>query len=293
MIAIVNSNDVINISFDENIANKKCYVSENFEDGEKKISIGILSGRKGIDKQYNSEVLESYYNGVFVWLANVGSQIYVTKNLTIQMQSESQDYLNDLIKNNNIIANDILVASLFIQQLESKGFDVSSYKTELKGLYSRLIHRNKQIQDSGYVANIVNSDVKQIDKTLTSAISGCNIGFVLTTGTVIIITASVVAVMASMAWYIFYNLDMESRTDIRKSKELNKLLENVDPETKEEIYQFVNNFGDERYKDGIRRMKNEALWTNFKKYGLIAGGVFLLFYAKDNGFLNRKGGKNE
>ena len=65
----------------------------------------------------------------------------------------------------------------------------------------------------------------------------------------------------------------------------------------EEIVKSIKIIDIEPNRDQPRRTFDEEsigeLAESIKKYGLIAGGVFLLFYAKDNGYLKRKGGKNE
>lgn len=287
---VVNINEIKNIKFDANLANKKCYTLVNYEgEGEKKEYIGILTGRYGLDSVYNGQVLESNLNGKIQWLANVTGGLYQVSDGTSQIRNKAQDVLNELLQNNNDVATNILIGSLFVSKLESKGYNVDVYKGQIKGLYNRLNERNKKIIDSGYVDSIKKESVSQIDNTLSNSIKG--VGLVLTTGIVIAITASVVAVMASLAWYIFYSLNMESRNDVSKSKELNKILAKVDPKTKEEVIEFCQEYGDNRYKDGARKVKMELLWDNVKKYGLIAGGVALFFYVNNKGLLNNKKNK--
>ncbi len=282
----IQANEVKNIKFDSNIANKKCYTVVNYSDGgEKKESIGVLTGRYGDDSVYNGQVFESLYNGAIVWFANITGGLYVVADKTEEMRNKAQNYLDELLKNDNNIATDLLIASLFVEKLEAKGYVVTYYRMQITALYERLTARNKKVVDSGYIQDIQTENIQQIDNSLSNSISGCRIGLVLTTGLIISITAVVIGVMASMAWYIFYNLDMESRSDVSKSKELNKILAKVDPETKEQIFQFVNEYGDKRYKDGVRRIKMDLLWNNVKKYGLIAGGVALFLYINNKGLL--------
>ena len=95
--------------------------------------------------------------------------------------------------------------------------------------------------------------------------------------TSVIVTAIVVASFSALAWYVFYTDAGEGRSDCRKSKELNKILANVDSETKEDIYDYIDRYADSFYKRAMSRAKWAQLMGNVKTIAIV-GGIGYLAY---------------
>lgn len=186
---------------------------------------------------------------------------------------KAQSAAKQLISANKDVYEELLLASEFVARLERKGYDCSAYRAEIKQLYSRWDNRQNYLL--GYSDSDKYAEPKLLSNSLYNIINGNAISIAITT--VIVLTVVVTAAVSALAWFVFYTYAGEARSDCRKSKELNKILANVDPQTKEELYNYIDKYADSYYKRAVRRTKAESLFSKLK-YAVVAGGAGFLMY---------------
>lgn len=234
-------------------------------------NIGVLTGAVGKDGDF--PVYNFLRGNKSLWTTAIPT---ITGDVTSQYAHKAQDYLDIVLKADKQVMEDLLLASEFVMRLERKGKDCSKYRAEIKRLYARLQEREDDVK--------AYADGEQTESPavlMSSSLNGiindsASLGVVVTTTTVIV-TAVVVASFSALAWYVFYTDAGEGRSDCRKSKELNKILANVDSETKEEIYNYIDKYADGFYKRAMARAKWAHLMSNVKTVAIV-GGVGYLAY---------------
>lgn len=275
---------------DERLANKKAtkqiitVVSYGDGTGHDKIityNLGVLTGETARDMDGN--VLVQYlYNNKAYWTTLDGLNLTGSEKSTYMRKS--QNAAKVLIQYNKAVMEDLLLAAEFVKRLEAKGYDCSAYRNEIKQLYSRFDTRQNYL--IGYSDNRTYADPKLLSSALQNIVNGQAISIAVTT--IIVLTVVVTAVFSSLAWYVFYTYGAEARSDCRKSKELNRILSNVDPATKEELYNYIDKYADSYYKKAVARTKAANLWSNGKSLFLIAGGGALVWWLSNGGLKGKE-----
>lgn len=270
---------VTNIHVNDELCNKTAMfvetsvnVTQNGESySQTQYNIGVLTGAVGKDGDF--PVYNFLRGNKSLWTTAIPT---ITGDVTSQYAHKAQDYLDIVLKADKQVMEDLLLASEFVMRLERKGKDCSKYRAEIKRLYARLQEREDDVK--------AYADGEQTESPavlMSSSLNGiindsASLGVVVTTTTVIV-TAVVVASFSALAWYVFYTDAGEGRSDCRKSKELNKILANVDSETKEEIYNYIDKYADGFYKRAMARAKWAHLMSNVKTVAIV-GGVGYLAY---------------
>lgn len=271
--------EVTNIRVDENLCNKEAIFTEialNItQDGESTSQtnyyIGVLTGATGKDSG-GFPVYNFLRGKQSLWTSAIPT---VTGDVTEQYTAKAQNYLNTVLNADRQVMEDLLLASEFVMRLERKGKDCSKYRAEIKRLYARLQEREDDVK-----VYATGEQTESPAQVMSSALEGivndrANLGFIFSTS--VIVTAIVVASFSALAWYVFYTDAGEGRSDCRKSKELNKILANVDSETKEEIYDYIDRYADSFYKRAMSRAKWAQLMGNVKTIAIV-GGIGYLAY---------------
>ena len=265
---------------DTSLANKKAQKQiitvTTYGDGtgqEKTVtySVGVLTGAtaKNLDGYL---VVQYLYNGKSFWTTADG--LIITGSAESTYRNKSEDAAKELIKNNAAVMEDLLLSAEFVKRLEAKGYDCSSYRNEIKQLYSRF--ENRQNYLIAYSDSNTYGDPKLLSNSLFNIVNGQAISIAVTT--IIILTVVVTAAFASLAWYVFYTYGAEARSDCRKSRELNRILANVDTEVKEQLYNYIDKYADSYYKKAVARTKAANFWSNGKSLLLFAAGGALIWY---------------
>lgn len=270
--------EVTNIRVDENLCNKKAIFNETAvnitQDGESytqtEYYIGVMTGAVGKDRDF--PVYNFLRGNQSLWTTALPT---ITGDVTEQYTVKAQNYLNTVLNADRQVMEDLLLASEFVMRLERKGKDCSKYRAEIKRLYSRLQEREDDVK-----AYATGEQTESPAQVMSSALEGivndrANLGLIFSTS--VIVTAIVVASFSALAWYVFYTDAGEGRSDCRKSKELNKILANVDSETKEEIYDYIDKYADSFYKRAMSRAKWAQLMGNVKTIAIV-GGIGYLAY---------------
>lgn len=270
--------EVTNIRVDENLCNKKAIFNETAvnitQDGESytqtEYYIGVMTGAVGKDGDF--PVYNFLRGNQSLWTTAFPT---ITGDVTEQYTAKAQNYLNTVLNADRQVMEDLLLASEFVMRLERKGKDCSKYRAEIKRLYARLQEREDDVK-----AYATGEQTESPAQVMSSALEGivndrANLGFIFSTS--VIVTAIVVASFSALAWYVFYTDAGEGRSDCRKSKELNKILANVDSETKEEIYDYIDRYADSFYKRAMSRAKWAQLMGNVKTIAIV-GGIGYLAY---------------
>lgn len=270
----------VNTGVDATIANKRAQkqiivvVTTGDGTGRDKVvkyNLGTLTGAtaKSLD---GDTVVQYLYNGKAYWTTTDG--LIITGSAESTYKTKSEDAAKVLIRNNKAVMEDLLLAAEFVKRLEAKGYDCSSYRNEIKQLYSRFETRQNYL--IAYSDNTTYGDPKLLSSALQNIVNGQAISIAVTT--IIILTVVVTAVFSSLAWYVFYTYGAEARSDCRKSKELNRILANVDPNVKEELYNYIDKYADGYYKKAVARTKAANFWSNSKSLLLLAGGGALVWF---------------
>lgn len=263
-------------SISNQIAKKQIIVVVTTGDGkgtEKVINynLGILTG--AIAKSLDGEnVIQYLYNKKSYWTTTDG--IILTGSVENTYKLKAEDAAKVLIKNNKNIMEDLLLSAEFVKRLEAKGYDCNNYRNEIKQLYSRFETRQNYL--IAYSDKNTYGDPNLLSSSLQNIINGQAISIAVST--IIILTVAVTAAFASLAWYVFYTYGAEARSDCRKSKELNRILANVDPEVKEDLYNYIDKYADSFYKKAVSRTKAANFFGNSKSLLLIAGGGALVWF---------------
>ena len=270
----------VNTGVDATIANKRAQKQiivvvttgdGTGRDNVVKYNLGTLTGAtaKSLD---GATVVQYLYNGKAYWTTTDG--LIITGSAESTYKTKSEDAAKVLIRNNKAVMEDLLLAAEFVKRLEAKGYDCSSYRNEIKQLYSRFDTRQNYL--IAYSYNTTYGDPKLLSSALQNIVNGQAISIAVTT--IIILTVVVTAVFSSLAWYVFYTYGAEARSDCRKSKELNRILANVDPNVKEELYNYIDKYADGYYKKAVARTKAANFWSNSKSLLLLAGGGALVWF---------------
>lgn len=270
--------EVTNIHVNDDLCNKTAMFVEtsvNVTQGGESYSqtqynIGVLTGAVG--KEGDFPVYNFLRGNKSLWTTAIPT---VTGDVTEQYTAKAQNYLNTVLNADRQVMEDLLLASEFVMRLERKGKDCSKYRAEIKRLYARLQEREDDVK-----AYSTGEQTESPSQVMSSALEGivndrANLGFIFSTS--VIVTAIVVASFSALAWYVFYTDAGEGRSDCRKSKELNKILANVDSETKEEIYDYIDRYADSFYKRAMSRAKWAQLMGNVKTIAIV-GGIGYLAY---------------
>ena len=234
-------------------------------------NVGTLTGVTATDADNNNLCVQYIDpNGKVRFTDTVG---LVLQGVNTAYVDKAQSAAKQLISANKDVYEDLLLASEFVSRLERKGYDCSSYRAEIKQLYSRWDNRQNYLL--GYSDSDKYAEPQLLSNSLYNIINGNAISIAITT--IIVLTVVVTAAVSALAWFVFYTYAGEAKSDCRKSKELNKILANVDPETKEELYNYIDKYADSYYKRAVRRTKAESLLSSVQ-YILIAGGAGYLVY---------------
>lgn len=269
---------------DSNLANKKAQkqiitvVASGDGTGETKTvtyNLGVLTGAtaKSLD---GDQVVQYIYNNKSYWTTIDG--LIVTGSAESTYNRKASEAANILIQNNKAVFEDLLLASEFVKRLEAKGYDCSSYRAEIKQLYSRFDNRQNYL--IAYSESNNYGEPQLLSSALQNIINGQAISIAVTT--IVILTVVITGIFSALAWYVFYTYGAEAKSDCRKSKELNKILANVDPEVREDLYNYIDKYADSYYRKAVRRTKASNFFGSAKNLLLIGAGGALVWWLVNN-----------
>lgn len=238
---------------------------------------GVLTGATGIDESGNT-LYNVILNGSSVWLAVTPVAV---KNVSAEYINKASNQLNQLIKKQRQLLEDLLLASEYVAMLESRGYDCSTYRQKITSLYKRYAKRNEDI--ALYTDNRQMVYPRLISNNLSDIVNANpTIAIGITITTAIVATAVVAVSFASLAWWAFYNCNMEATSDCRESTELNRLLANVDPSVREKIYNWIDDYADDFYKNAVRRERQSGIFSTIRNIALVAGGGYIMYKLLNN-----------
>ena len=183
----------------------------------------------------------------------------------------AQSYVDEIIKNNQIILQNNLVCARFANKL------TSTQLATLRGLQSRLNNRNKSLLEDGMVtvkdtsyprgyADLANT----LNEVMATGGGTSGIGVVVSTTVVIVVAAVVVASLATAAYFAYKAFANESRDDVKFSKELTRTLTS---KLTEEEWQMLQ----DETQGIVTKARVKQSLSNLGTLGtfLLAGGVVL------------------
>lgn len=274
-----------NYSFENKYANREAYIDNLVikSDGTStttKIYCGISTGY--YTSSDNMIWTQCVINNKLIFAPSVyfGKETFSSK-----YKSKAQSILNNLIQNEIKIYQNLLLGSEMINIAERKGIDVSKEKNELKNICTRFELVQQDIakfttENKTYSPILITNNLERIRLGLDLTNNGIGIA----TTTIIIISALVTLVTSSLAWYIFYNDNITAKSDVKKSKELNKIIgDKLDDKTKTELYDFIDKYAESYYKSAVRTMKGQNLSTILKIVLGVGIGGFIVYKIVNNG----------
>ncbi|MCM1070001.1 MAG: hypothetical protein NC346_09025 [Prevotella sp.] len=201
------------------------------------------------------------------------------KKLKSISKQNAQDVVNMVVENNRHIIQNNLFCARFANKLSS------AEKTKLFDLQIRLEERNQALKNELYIESAVTSSpagysnlLPYLQNFMNSSGNG-SVGLVLSTTAVIVISAFVVASIATAAYYAFKAYAAESAQDVKFSDELTKtLMEKLTPEEYKQLEQETKGIVTKaRLKERLKSSAKTILLT----IAACAVGAFVLFKRKE------------
>lgn len=160
-----------------------------------------------------------------LWLVLSGNQAwgdlqYNAISISSYSQSQAQAYVNKIIRNNQIIIQNNILCARFVNKLNA------SQKGELYDLQKRLEARNNSLIEDGFCDGLTKSYPQgyvYLQEYLTKFMQSGGVGVVISTAS-IIITAVVIASLATAAYFAYKYMADESDKDVKFSNDLTKVL---------------------------------------------------------------------
>lgn len=190
-------------------------------------------------------------------------------NANIYSQAQAQSLVDRIIENNKLIVSCNLLCARFAYRLTGEE------KQLLYDLQSRLQERNDRLVQDGYCQQMQTSTpagYSKLESYMQSFMAGGGVGLVISTST-IIVSAVVVASLATAAYFAYKYLYDQSNQDVRYSKQLTRTLQ--ERLTAQEYQQLLDETQGIVTKAKIRTMV--AGTGNLFKYALIGTGLYWLF----------------
>ena len=239
---------------------------------------------------FDAGIATGYYKGEYVQIIKDKELYYVkalTKNkLTSKPLGDKEKAviyhdIDDVVK--RVIAlqkrlyEHMLLSAEFINRLHKKGYDTAEWETKVNGFATDYENNFNYIKN--HSKSITTKTVDAITDTLEKIANGKSIGFVWN----VIILAVIVAASASIGiWWYYHKMAVNLGDDCRECEELNKILAKVDPETKEELYNFINRYADKAYKTAVARTKWGDFWGSGRSYLMLAIGGYCVYKLLNN-----------
>lgn len=214
-------------------------------------------------------------NGTVMWQTTTGQYIsfeddwkeYANTSSLVYNQSQAQQYVNQIIANNKIILQNNILCARYAKKL-----DVSQ-KDTLFVLQKRLEERNDSLLKEGLCSGMQQQPAygyQYIDSYLTSFMNTGGIGIAVT---IIVVTAVVVASMATAAYFCYKYYAEQSEQDVKYSKDLTRALQAK--LTEEEYQQLLTETKGIVTKQRIKSQIGTSIgWI---KWGLLGVGIFAIY----------------
>ena len=198
-----------------------------------------------IEGQITQVVLTGYYvksnrgsvgyqttNGKFVLLSD-GWEKVGTRAIADYSQAQAQALVNKIIANGKIIIRGNLLCAKYANRFTEE------QRAQIRGLQSRLQARNAALQAEGLTKDVRTGypeEYAELSPYLDALMKGEAIG--VATWVVVVVAATVIAAMATAAYFAYKYYADESERDAKFSKELTATL--VEKLTPEEYEQLLN-----------------------------------------------------
>ena len=193
------------------------------------------------------------------WVINTD----VTKRIPVYSQTQAQALVQKIIKNNKEITRCNILCARYADRF------TKAQLAQIKALQSRVIERNKALQNEGLTENVKTGypeEYAELSSYLDKIMTDGSIG--IATWVVVVIAATVIAATATAAYFAYKNLAEESERDVKYSKELTRTL--TSKLTDEEYQQLLNETKGMLTKTKIKSLVRGG-WDTFKY--LLIGGV--------------------
>jgi hypothetical protein len=197
-------------------------------------------------------------------------------SLTQYSQADAEYYVKRMIKNNARVLENNLLCARFADKLSE------DQRALLYQLQNRLQNRNSKLLNDGYCQdvqvstppgyNLLESELNVFMQNYPGTVSG--IGLVIST-TTLVVSAIVIASLATAAYFAYKALWKESKEDVKYSDELTQiLLTKLTPEEYEQLRQETQGM--------VTKAKIKSRFSNtmdILKWGLIGFGCYTLYKA--------------
>lgn len=191
-------------------------------------------------------------------------------------QKDAQYYVNKIIKSNARILENNLFCARYASKL------TESQQDDLRALQRRLESRNEKLINDGLCADLQVSTppgYSNWQSYLSAVMNYEAIGAVIST-TTIVVTAIVIASLATAAYFAYKYLASEAEKDVQYSDELTKILmEKLTPEEYQQLMEETQGIVTKR-----KLIERLGGGMSVLKLVLIAAGAYLIYdYFKQDG----------
>lgn len=227
----------------------------------------ILTGWKMI--RSGKTTLYQTSTGTYNWVDLTEGWRYSNKD-DLYSPSQAQKLINKITKNNVRILENNLICARFAHKL------TSAQKQQLYNLQARLNNRNEELLNGGLVTpqtQAAPEGYAELQSYLDSFMSRGGVGSLTA---IIVVSAIVVASLATAAYFCYRYYASESEQDVKFSDELTKTL--TSKLTEEEYEQLLSETRGIVTKAKIRqRLKNSTAWLIVAAAAIGAGFLLKIF----------------
>ena len=241
---------------------------------------GILTGKylwRSVEGTWY-EVIALSTNYVYGYVLDRDVDIKIVNPI---QYSTAQGMINQMIENDKQTLTKLLTCAQYCKLLSEKGYNVTTYMSQIKSTYLSLYNRNQKLKNSpGFTEKAYGKNsLTEFAPALSSIVNNPNIGVVFTATTVIaLIIVAVIAAGAVTAIYYGNHEDAQkAEMDKKIATDLNKILEGFDENIKNEVITYTQDKVAESYNKGYNVGKKSGIsWWDIIKYGGVAFGTFFI-----------------
>lgn len=213
--------------------------------------------------------------------SNAGYWNKYSDNSSTGTYSSATNYLNELIGYNQAILENNLLCARAIEYMTNNGGVVPvDYRKQLYALQTRLMKRNQQIIDSGYLSESESAESPNLsiyNDALNNFMNNPGISGIGNPVAIVIIVLGVISLVSSyVAYVLFKKLNTEAKVDFGYSNSLNAKLLKYLPKDVYNDLMGENAYNAKTANNAISASKKQALWSSLKYAAVAFGTLFVV-----------------
>lgn len=190
---------------------------------------------------------------------------FLTKKQWKELEGKGKKLIDKLVENDIEIFHTLIISANLIQGLKNRGANTLSYEKEHDKLVKRHAERQDKIKTSKalkWKTGLKKGYQKLRDKYIEYLKKTYGLGAVPVIA--VIVGVAIGAGLSAAAYFAFRPAYDESKQDLVISKDLEKALENIDPETKQKVLSDLEGQVDVAYRRGEERGKFSGVFGTIK-----------------------------